>query len=191
MFRLHRIVLLTLTLLLAAVSCRVNSLYLADGYAGYRAEVGLKLFRSLLHSDLQISQKTNANDQLPILIIYLNQDDAASDYQKSLLALLPKVAGKPTLVQTSSLTDFLQNPNPVAGIFLAQQLNADEIQAVINKGIREHFVVFSPFEGDVEQGVLAGISVQASVKPYINSRTLKKSGLQIKDFYLKAARQYE
>jgi hypothetical protein len=189
--RFRQLLSILLALLLSMMPTGVMSHYLLDGYSDYRADIGLKLFRSLLSSDLKIAGKTDDNNQLCIVILYLNSPSATTDYQDQLAALLPDFAGVTTTIRLMSLQQFLQRSEKVAGLYLAQQLNADELQAVVNKAISQQFVVFSPFEGDVEQGVLAGISVQASVRPYINQKTLKASSLQIKDFYLKAARLYE
>lgn len=182
---------LILALLLGILPQSASSLYLAEGYASYRAEVGLKLFRSLLSSDLQLSKKTDENQQLPVLIVYVSQPADAIRYQQELTQQMPALAGLTTSVQTIRLDDFLSRSQPVAGVFIAQQLTSDEIQALVKQGNNRQIAVFSPFEGDVEQGVLAGISVQAAVRPYINSQTLKDSGVQLKDFYLKAALRYE
>ena len=36
-------------------------------------------------------------------------------------------------------------------------------------------IVYSPFEGHVESGVLGGLSVEAQVRPYVNRATLEAS----------------
>ena len=75
-------------------------------------------------------------------------------------------------------------------IFITQHLQDADLQKLVQLSIRQRVLLFSPFEGDVEQGVLGGLSVRTSVRPYINMHTLRQSGVRIKPFYLKVARQY-
>ncbi len=49
-------------------------------------------------------------------------------------------------------------------------------------------ILYSPFEGDVERGVTAGLSIEAKVLPFVNQRTLEASGVELKPFFLKVAK---
>ena len=60
-----------------------------------------------------------------------------------------------------------------------------------NNFSKNHIIVFSPFEGDVERGVQCGIAVQARVRPFLNMKSLKSAGVSLKPFFLKVAKKYE
>jgi hypothetical protein len=49
-------------------------------------------------------------------------------------------------------------------------------------------ILYSPFEGDVERGATAGVSIQSKVQPFVNAGTLKSSGIALRRFYLDHAR---
>ena len=180
---------LLLLALLFSLPCRG---LVADSFDERRAHVGLKLFRTLVAADLQVADKVGANGNLSIYLVYANNDSAAQEYQQTLAASFSSVRDVPVKTEVVSLNDILTTNKPKpAAIFVAQQLNDAELQSLVRHSIAKHIILFSPFEGDVEQGVLGGLSVEATVRPLINMHTLSASQLQIKNFYLKVAKQYE
>ena len=78
-----------------------------------------------------------------------------------------------------------------AGIFLMDPFLENDLNSIIEYGIKHHVVVYSPFKGDVEQGVFAGLSIEARVRPYINLNTMRSSQISVKPFFLKVAKLYE
>ena len=73
-------------------------------------------------------------------------------------------------------------------LFLATPLGASELDRLVAWSIRHGVILYSPFEGDVERGVLAGVSIEAKVLPYINQRTLDASGVEFKPFFMRVAK---
>lgn len=182
-----------LQLMLAVALCSVPCLsLLADTFNDKRAYVGLKLFRTLVTADMQLAQKINQQGELLIYLVFASNDSAALEYQQSLAETMAKVRDLRVSIKTLSLTDLQSNSAAQpAAIFIAQQLNTTELEQLVNYSIARQIILFSPFEGDVEQGVLGGVSVEARVQPLINMHTLAKSRVEIKSFYLKVAKQYE
>ena len=180
-------------LLLVAVLLSVPGRSLiADDYKDRRIHVGLKLFRALITADLQAPDKIAADGKFPIYLVYANSDSVIQDYQHSLQASLPKLRDIPVRIELHNLQDVITtNSAKPAAIFIAQQLNNLELQQLVQFSIAQKIILFSPFEGDVEKGVLGGLSVEASVRPFINMRTLNASQLEIKSFYLQVAKHYE
>ena len=164
---------------------------LADEFVQRRAEVGLKLFRTFVNSDMKIENKAQDN-QLLIILTYANDQEIAQQHQQKLQSAFSSVNRIPVIIQAANLQQLLQQSNPKpAAIFISQPLNDDERKILVNYSIEQSVILFSPYQGDVEQGVLAGISVQATVRPLINMSTMEKGGFHIKSFYLKVAKQYE
>ena len=77
-----------------------------------------------------------------------------------------------------------------AGIFLAQPPSDTTRRALIKYGIEHHVIVYSPFEGDVESGILGGLSVEAQVRPYVNLSTLSASNISLKPLFFKVTKVY-
>ena len=186
---LKAVVLLLVLILLSAPS---KGLLLADTFTDSRIQVGLKLFRTLVSADLNIVDKTNNDRELPIILVYVSNSSEAHDFLQTLQASFKSVKDIQVRIDVQALSQLVQNTDrKPAAIFITQPLNEAELTALVKYSIEQHIILFSPFEGDVEKGVLGGLSVQATVRPLINMRTLRSSRIQIKPFYLKVARQYE
>lgn len=184
--------LLFIQCILAALLFSLPSFSLiADTLSDKRALVGLKLFRTLVGADTGVNGKLDQQGRLPIYLVYASDNNAAKDYANTLADAFPNLRDTPVRLEILSL-EALQTATPKpAAIFVTQQLNEGEAKALVAFSIAQHIIVFSPFEGDVERGILAGLSVEATVKPLINMQTLQSSQLAIKSFYLKVAKHYE
>jgi len=169
----------------------------ADSQSDRRARAGIKLFRAMLAADLDISKKVGEGGSLTLLIVYNSDSHAADEF-----ALDMKKAGKsgkpalirklPVGVKISDSASIDKNLNAFyAGIFVAEPLKAETLQQLIDYSINKKIILYSPFEGDVEKGVLGGISVEAKVQPYVNKNTIEKSGIRIKPFFMKVSKSYE
>jgi hypothetical protein len=77
-----------------------------------------------------------------------------------------------------------------AGIFIAQAPPRAALSSLIKYGIGHHVIVYSPFEGHVELGVLGGLSVEAQVRPFLNRATLESSQISLKPFFLSVAKVF-
>lgn len=187
----RRLIALQLLLVVLLFSLPGQSL-VADAFSDRRAHVGLKLFRTLVAADMQVVDKVSADGSLPIYLVYATNNSMALDYQQTLTTSLSSVRDLPVTIRVFALEDILAKANPKpAAMFITQRLNETELQQLIQFSIANQILLFSPFEGDVEQGVLGGLSVEATVRPLINIKTLNASQLHIKNFYLKVAKHYE
>jgi hypothetical protein len=151
----------------------------------------------MLAADLDITEKKNADGSLVLLVIYNEDEHKAKDIE----ALLTKStrAGKTSdirnlPIKVVSTKDFsfesFQKDAP-AGIFIAEPLKGAQLKKVVDYSIERHLIVYSPFEGDVERGVLGGLSVEVRVRPYVNMKTLKASKVRIKPFFMKVTKTHE
>ncbi len=153
------------------------------------------MFRSLLAADLDVTKKTVAGDKLLIIFIYTDSSpraqEAAAVFAGDGSEQSQRIRGLSAEVEIHSDLSFakLAGRTP-AGIFLTQPPKQEVLQAIIRYGIEHRVIVYSPFEGHVEKGILGGISVEAQVRPYINSETLAASLISLKPFFLKVAKVY-
>ncbi|GAA6130161.1 hypothetical protein [Halopseudomonas sabulinigri] len=192
--QIRRSTLLTLALGLLCLSLLVCATTAngTDSFSERRVLVGLKLFRTLVAADLDIDTKISGDNQLNLLLVYADDETTASNYQKALEQDVDSLNGTPVSVRVSALSALLQpTSSKPAAIFVSQALRDSERDALVRYSIANNIIVFSPFEEDVERGVLAGLSVQATVRPLINMQTLSAGQFNIKPFYLKVAKHYE
>jgi hypothetical protein len=182
--------------LAAVLSGFLPQLLRADAYEDRRAETGTKLFRALLAADLDLERKTTPEGRLLVLFFYTNDRKRAEERAKAFgKAATPDavepIRGLPiTMEQTQDPTFADYGRRPTAGIFLAQAPDAAALKAIVRFGIANKVIVYSPFEGHVESGVLGGLAVEAQVRPYINEGTLNASNIRLKDFFLKVTKVY-
>ena len=164
----------------------------ADNIKSYRTEVGLKLFKTLVAADLNLHKKTSADGTIKIALLYVSDELQVRKLQTELSAEWSKVKQIPIKLELMTVEQFeLEKPPVAAAILITEELLETEMKKVIEYSLAHKIVFFSPFEGDVESGVLAGLSVQATVRPLINRAALEKGGYDIKSFYLKVAKYYD
>lgn len=167
-------------------------LLLADNINDYRTDVGLKLFKTLVSADQKLLDKKQADGSIKIALLYVNDLSNARKLEERLRESWTNIKGIPVTLELMTVENMQREKPPVAAaIFVTQELLEEELQSAIAYSLAHQIVIFSPFEGDVETGVLAGLSVQATVRPLLNKQALKQGGYDIKSFYLKVAKFYE
>ncbi|MBI5552542.1 MAG: hypothetical protein HY911_13630 [Desulfobacterales bacterium] len=162
----------------------------ADEKAEIRIRAGLDLFPSLLAADMGIENKKSPDGSLLLILLYTDQQTHARQLAVH-LEQVRQIRGIPLRIEVSDALSLGKFDQQVpAGIFLTQPL-ADHLQAVIDYGQAKRVVVFSPFEGDVERGVMGGIHISDRLLPYLNVAALQASNVRIKSFFLRVAMRYE
>jgi len=180
--------------LLAAASLPARGV---DGPQDHRNRTGLSLFRTLLAADRDLAGKRLESGELLILFFHEDDPEGARDLMHAFArpdaeGAPEPVGGMPILLEATDEADLSgYSERKPAGIFLAQKLDDRVRDAIVQFGVANGIATYSPFEGDVEAGVLGGLSVQARVRPYVNARTLQASGITLKAFFLKHSRLYE
>jgi len=168
-----------------------------DGPQDHRNRIGLGLFRTLLAADRDLADKRLESGELLILFFHRDDPEAAQELMHAFArpdagGEPEPVRGMPILLEATDEPQFgAYSGRKPAGIFLAQELDDETRQAVVEFGVANGIATYSPFEGDVEAGVLGGLSVQARVQPYVNVQTLRASGMTLKDFFLAHSRLHE
>lgn len=155
-----------------------------------RVKAGIDLFPSLLTADLDIADKKGDDGFLTLLLVYIDKKSETMEMAR-VLGSQKSIKGIPVRVEiTNDLTMSSYRDKPPAGIFIAQPLG-DKLSDVISYAVNNSIVLFSPFKGDVEKGVLGGIHISAKVLPYINLSSMKSSGIRIKNIFIRISVTYD
>lgn len=155
-----------------------------------RELAGVRLFRALLAADTQLNEKVGADGKLLLLFFCTDNSRHAQDLASAFTA--DPIRDLPIQTEITADPTFKDYSNRVpAGIFIAQSPNSDTLQKIIHYGIDRRIIIYSPFEGHVEKGVLGGLSVGAQVRPYVNMSTVEASHILLKSFFLKVAKVYQ
>jgi hypothetical protein len=163
----------------------------AEDVQALRARAGVRFFRSLLAADVDLPKKTIPPDQLLIVFFYVDDARGAKDLMARFGEQAKELRGLPVVTETTkdaTLSAYAQRVP--AGLFIAQPPNKKTLASIIKYGIDHHVIVYSPYEGHVESGVLGGLFVDAQMRPFVNGATLSASQITLKDFFLKVAKVY-
>ncbi|MCB1926655.1 MAG: YfiR family protein [Rhodocyclaceae bacterium] len=162
----------------------------ADEHDARRLAVGINLFPAVLAADQDIAAKRRGSEPLRVLLIH-RDEGALVEELAATLRDKRAIRGIPLEVEIVAVDNLAAFEGArAAGLFVAQRLG-DDITTILNFSRRHHLLSFSPFEGDVERGVVAGMAVSDRVMPYVNVDAISASGLRIKPFFLKIAERYE
>jgi hypothetical protein len=165
----------------------------SDDFTERRITAGAKIFRALLAADMDIDRKAGHNGELRLCLVYI---DDTGNAEKAAATLGnrddPRIRKMKVRIEMLPFAECIEgNRERFAGVFLTQSLNTEKLQSLMAFANAQHTVVFSPFEGDVERGVQSGIVVEARVRPYINTKSLRTAKVRLKSFFLKVAKAYE
>ncbi len=156
----------------------------------WRVWAGLDLFPSVLAADQDIRQKAGPDGKLLLLLLCQDNCSRAKEMARD-LAGIKAIRDIPVDVKTAVLSDLAGYAgNPPAGIFLTRRF-PDQLADIQAFARRHHRILFSPFAGDVEKGVCAGIAISDRILPQVNLNTLKASQIQLKSFFLRIANAHE
>jgi hypothetical protein len=158
----------------------------ADSYDERRIRAGARMFRALLAADLALETKAR-DGRLEVLV--LGGEPALVAEVSGLIAPAggSAIRGLPLVVERLDAPASLEGRQPV-GVFLAGPPGAGELEQLVRWGITHKVILYSPFEGHVERGATAGLSIEAKVLPYLNAQTLQASGVTLKPLFLKVAK---
>jgi hypothetical protein len=173
-------------MLLCSVLTLAGASVRADSYDEQRVRAGARLFRALLAADTRITDKAASDGALHVLIYAPDGTDV--DQITDLLSPAgdPAKAGVRGLRVKIDVIDRVpagDAPTP-AGMFLAGVPAAADLDQLIRWSIAHKVMVYSPFEGHVERGALAGHVVEAQIKILVNESTLQATGIELKPFFL-------
>lgn len=165
----------------------------SDEFTDRRITAGARIFRALLAADRGISQKKGDSGKLKLALVFLNDPRGAEKAARVLgRGDNSRIREISTRVEIIPFPELLAGKgNGFAGIFLTQPMGRKRIRQVGELAAARKIITFSPFEGDVERGTQAGISVEAKVRPYLNLTALENGGIRLKSFFMRVAKIYE
>jgi hypothetical protein len=175
--------------LIITIPCILLAFPDIEGSDNRRLLIAVDLFPSFLASDKNIHNKIDIDDKLHVVIAYQYDQQIAEDMAQR-LKNLGKIRGIPLTVKSLTVNDIEHSNNEkIAGIFISESMIP--LKPIINKSIVNQFIVFSPFEGDVEKGATGGLYITEKILPYININTMNLAKINMKSFFLRVSKKYE
>lgn len=158
----------------------------ADDQSARRIRAGARVFRTLLAADLRLAERANGG---VLRVAIYSRDAALGADVAALIAPADKGGAIRDVPVKPAVVSALPEQVP-AGIFIASPLDSESLARWVDYCRRAHVVLYSPFEGDVERGVMAGLAIEATVQPYLNESALDAAGVELKPFFLRVAKVY-
>lgn len=170
-----------LTLSMAAANVQ------ADSFDERRVRTGARLLRGMLAADAALETRKGQDGQLHVLL-YATDAKLAGEIE-ALIAPPSKgeVRGMPLAIEATAQLPGADTPAPAA-LYLASLPADAELDRLVRWSIEHRVLLVSPFEGHVERGALAGLSIEAKLKPYVNLGTAKATGVEFKPIFLRVAK---
>ncbi|MBF0461926.1 MAG: hypothetical protein HQL87_11060 [Magnetococcales bacterium] len=178
-------------LLLTLIGCVTEGVCLGSRNE-YYLQLGIKMFPSLVGGNLDLAAQKNAAGKLLLLVVYRENRASGEQVANTLnnsIQVIDQFPIQVALCMVDECRAFAQEA--VAGVFLAEPLTARQIEAIKQFSIHTKAVLFSPFEGDVQNGIMTGLFISTQVKPALNLLTLRQSGIRMNTLFLKVAKTYE
>jgi hypothetical protein len=151
--------------------------------------VGLKIFPAVLAASPALDQKP-AMSTIRVLILY-RDDRGYAEKLAGILREIDRIREIPLRVETAPVSALQQQSDaPPFAVFVCQR-NEEDVAQISDYGRQNGIITFSPFRGDVEKGILAGIAISDRILPFINNETLAKLPFGLKAFFLRVAEIYE
>jgi len=163
----------------------------ADETEKRRVDISVSIFPRIVAVDNHFREKLDKDSKAQLLFIY----DGDKGFAQEIAARVGKdgsnIGGMPVATRVVSAAEALPAVNVPVAIFLVEKLSDAQLKKVVAYAESSHRLVFSPFSGDVERGVMVGISVTNRVKPYFNLTVLRSAKVVINALLMKMSKRYE
>ena len=162
----------------------------ADSYDDRRVRSAARLMRAFLAADEGLAARHP--DGSPVRVVVLARNARRAD---PLISLIAPSAEKEAIrisgleLEVVPLLELpAEDASPADAVFLAEPLGDSDFDTLLTWCIARRVILYSPFEGDVERGATAGLSIQAKVQPFVNRRTLDATGITLRSFFIDHSR---
>lgn len=166
----------------------------ADAMQDSRAASGARVFRRVLMNDEALLERLEASGANGARLVVLHAGDAGRAAKLADVIAEKDGTGTPgplksravrvDVVAVDGLSDL---PATVAGVFVAQPLSRLQLEIATARCAELRVLCFSPFEGDVEAGLAAGLWLGAQTKILVNIRAAETSGVRFGERFLSYA----
>ena len=184
-----RIVRYSFVALLLSVALFTQSVYAGDAVP-HRVLVGLNLFPNILSVTKGGQIDTTKRDRYTLWVVYQEDKKRAMLLAEKLTKSTKQINQHSVQVEAIAV-DELEQVTHGTGFFLSEQLNAPALQQIITQTTRSGALLFSPFSGDVEAGVMMGLDVRSKIRPYLSLQSIEAAGLNCNPALVRMSRTRE
>lgn len=163
----------------------------ADETEKRRVDISISIFPRIVAVDNQFREKLNKDKKAQLLFVYDSDKKFAQDVAARVGGAANNIGGMPIVTRVEAVTEMLPGNEVPVAIFIVEKLSGEQLEKVVGYAESANRLLFSPFSGDVERGVMVGISVTNRVKPYFNMSALRHSKVVINALLMKMSKRHE
>lgn len=153
-----------------------------------RMQLGLKLFPVCIGAVDSLETAIGPDGRLLVLVVHEGPRNPALQIAAQFESAKVRGHGLRVEVLSAADLDAYTGPHP-GGIFIASVgLSPSRLRAWSE---RQRTLVFSPFDGAVEDGAVVGLHVADRVLPIVNLTQAERTGVRFRPYFLEEARHYE
>ena len=168
----------------------ISGLY-ADETEKRRVDISISIFPRIVAVDNQFRDKLDKEKKTLLLFVYDSDKDFAEDLAARMLSENNNIGGMLVDTRVMSVEEELSATEVPTAIFIVEKLDQVRLEKVMAYAASTHRLLFSPYIGDVERGVMVGVSVTNRVKPYFNVSALRNSEVVINALLMKMSKRHE
>ncbi|HIJ25163.1 MAG TPA: YfiR family protein [Gammaproteobacteria bacterium] len=177
-------------LLVMLLSVAPHTLSYAEDAIPRRVLVGLNLFPNILSVTKGGTAQQTGSDEIELLVVYQKEAKQAKVLADKLRKTTKKINRRKVVVTEISAGSLFSQQHS-AGIFLSEKISSAMFRDISNYAITQGALLFSSFEGDVEEGAMVGLDVRSKIRPFLNLTSLERAGLKINPTLLRMCRTVE
>jgi len=164
----------------------------ADTTQERRVTISASIFPRIIAVDENLREKLDASGNVRLGLLYRTDKDKAVKLSKLMTRKVSNIAGNTIVFEFIDANNLDKTKlSALSGLFLVHPLSDKQLDQINEISVRKKILCFSPFEGDVERGVTAGIFIGAKIRPYFNLNNIKKSRISLKPALLRVSKTYE
>lgn len=163
----------------------------ADEADNRRLDISVAIFPRVVAVDNHFREKLTDANEASLWFVYESDRDLALEVAARIGKEGGNIGGMSVVTRVLSVNEKLPEDGLPSAIFLVERLSDPQLKKIISYSESTSRLLFSPFSGDVERGVMVGISVTNRVKPYFNLEELRRSKVVINALLMKMSKRYE
>lgn len=162
----------------------------AHNHLAPRLQIGINLLPAIIAANNNLTNQLDDENRLPVYILYKHNRDVAQKLAQQ-IRRVGHIHDYRLLVTTLAVDSLvLSDKIKPATIFIAEPMN-DQLDEIIGVAQKNRMLLFSPFKGDIQRGVMTGFRVTDRVLPMVNLESLRQARINLKAFFLRIAVKYE
>lgn len=164
----------------------------ADSMQERRITISASIFPKIIAVDQDLANKLDKEGYVRLAIIYSSSKTKAQKISKIMTRKVKNIAGNKIKIELIDINNRgFEDREKLTGIFFVDEMTDDELGKLVSYSSENNVLLFSPFEGDIERGVMSSIFVGIKIRPYFNVKSMKLANVNLKPALIKVSKTYE